>query len=120
MPCLLRRLAPEIGEDRLRFGFADDASRNRHILLASVQLADGSWVTFGSDAFVHASSSEHDVLGSLTAMAVGILIVSVLLVRSITAPLRALAAAADRIGTDNDARGGGDGPPRNSPRRERL
>ena len=96
----LRRLAPEIGEDRLRFGFADDASRNRHILLASVQLADGSWVTFGSDAFVHASSSEHDVLGSLTAMAVGILIVSVLLVRSITAPLRALAAAADRIGTD--------------------
>lgn len=96
----LQRLAPEIGDDRLRFGFADDASRHRHLLLASVKLADGSWVTFGSDAFAQTSSSEHDVLGSLTAMAVGILIVSVLLVRSITAPLRILAAAADRIGTD--------------------
>ena len=96
----LRRLAPDIGEDRLRFGFADEAAGHRHLLLASVQLEDGSWVTFGSDAFRQVSSSEHDVLGSLTAMAVGILIVSVLLVRSITAPLRALAGAADRIGTD--------------------
>jgi signal transduction histidine kinase len=96
----LKQLAPEIGDDRLRFGFADDASRHRHLLLGSVQLGDGSWVTFGSDAFSHASSSEHDVLGSLTAMAVGILIVSILLVRSITAPLRSLAAAADRIGIE--------------------
>ena len=33
-------------------------------------------------------------------MALGILVVSILLVRSINAPLRALAGAADRIGTD--------------------
>jgi signal transduction histidine kinase len=96
----LQRLAPEISDDRLRLGFADDPSRHRHVLIASVHLADGSWVAFGSDAFAPIQSSEHDVLGSLTAMAVGILIVSVLLVRSITAPLRALATAADRIGTD--------------------
>jgi signal transduction histidine kinase len=40
------------------------------------------------------------MLGSLTAMALGILLVSIVLVRSITAPLRALAEAADRIGID--------------------
>lgn len=39
------------------------------------------------------------MLGSLSAMALGILVVSILLVRSLTAPLRGLAAAADRIGT---------------------
>ena len=38
-------------------------------------------------------------------MALGILIVSVLLVRSMTAPLRTLANAADRIGTDIAAHG---------------
>lgn len=96
----LQRLAPEIGGDRLRFGFADGTARHRHLLLAAVQLTDGSWATFGFDAFAPAAASEHDVLGSLTAMAVGILIVSVLLVRSLTAPLRDLAVAADRIGTD--------------------
>ncbi|MFO1155076.1 MAG: ATP-binding protein [Rhodospirillales bacterium] len=95
-----RQLAPEIGEDRLRFGFTDGTGRDHHVLLTAVRLTDGSWVTFGSNAFADASSSEHDVLGSLTAMALGILIVSVLLVRSLTAPLRALASAADRIGTD--------------------
>ena len=99
----LHRLAPDITDDHLRFGFSDDVAHHRHLLLASVRLKDGSWVTFSSDAFQPASSSEHDVLGSLTAMAVGILIVSILLVRSINAPLRTLARAADRIGTGMSA-----------------
>jgi signal transduction histidine kinase len=43
---------------------------------------------------------DRSVLGSLTAMALGILLVSVFLVRSVTAPLRSLATAADRIGID--------------------
>ena len=99
----LQRLAPDITDDHLRFGFSDDVAHHRHLLLASVRLKDGSWVTFSSDAFQPASSSAHDVLGSLTAMAVGILIVSILLVRSINAPLRTLARAADRIGTGMSA-----------------
>jgi len=99
----LLRLAPDVAEDHLRFGFADDAAGHRHLLLASLQLKDASWVTFSLNAFQPASHSEHDILGSLTAMAVGILIVSILLVRSITAPLRTLAGAAHRIGTDVSA-----------------
>lgn len=108
----IRELAPAFADDRLRFGYADDADLHRHLLLASIQLADGSWVTFGLSAFRQGAAVEHDVLGSLTAMAVGIIIVSVLLVRSMTAPLRALADAADRLGADISAHGAPESGPR--------
>lgn len=96
----LRQRAPELADGRLQFGYADDAARHRHLLLAALQLRDGSWVTFGLNAYGRQTASKHDVLGSLSAMAFGILLVSILLVRSITAPLRTLAGAADRFGTD--------------------
>lgn len=108
----LRQRAPELTDSRMRFGYADDPNQPRHLLLVSLQLADGSWVTSGLSAFGHGTGVEHDVVGSLTAMAVGILLVSVLLVRSITAPLRALAGAADRIGTDLAAEGAPETGPR--------
>lgn len=95
----LLRLSPNLKQDDLRLGYAQMAPHPRP-LLASLRLRDGSWATFGPDAFGSSSSAEHDVLGSLSAMALGILVVSILLVRSINAPLRALASAADRIGTD--------------------
>lgn len=101
----LHELAPELTENRLRFGYADEPEQHHHLLLVSAQLKDGTWVTFGLDAFRRAAAAEHDVLGSLTAMAVGILLVSILLVRSINAPLRTLGDAADRIGADLGAAG---------------
>jgi signal transduction histidine kinase len=101
----LRQLAPELTDDRLRFGYTDDVAQRRHLLLAAMQLQDSSWVTFGLNAFREDAKGKHDVLGSLTAMALGILVVSIFLVRSITAPLRTLAGAADRIGTDIAAEG---------------
>jgi signal transduction histidine kinase len=106
----LRELMPEIPDDQVRLGFADgggghadDPETYRHLLLASVQIEDGSWVNFSMAAFRQEAPPEHGVLGSLTAMALGILIVSIILVRSITAPLRTLAGAANRIGTDISA-----------------
>jgi signal transduction histidine kinase len=104
----LRELVPELGDDRVRLSFADeggagervDADAFHHLLLASVQLPDGSWLNFSVSTLPLAAASDHNVLGSLTAMALGILLVSVFLVRSVTAPLRALANAADRIGID--------------------
>ena len=100
------RLVPEIAHNQVRLGFADegtapghDQDAPRHLLLAAVQLQDGSWVNFSAATF-RTATVEHGVLGSLTAMALGILIVSVLLVRSVTAPLRTLAGAAHRIGID--------------------
>lgn len=102
----LRELAPEIADDQVRLGFADegtplgnDADAYRHILLASVQLPDGSWLNFIVATF-RTAPTEHGILGSLSAMALGILLVSIVLVRSVTAPLRTLARAADRIGID--------------------
>jgi Signal transduction histidine kinase len=108
----LRQLAPEVADDRMRFGYVDDETQHRHLLLATMQLQDGSWVTFGLNAFTVGAKGEHDVLGSLTAMALGILVVSIFLVRSITAPLRNLAGAADRIGTDISAEGAPETGPR--------
>ncbi len=96
----LARLSPGLAPGDLLFGYPDAMARHPHALFVSIRLGDGSWATFGPDAFGSSSSAEHDVLGSLSAMALGILVVSILLVRSINAPLRALAAAADRIGTD--------------------
>jgi signal transduction histidine kinase len=108
----VRLLAPELAEERLRFGYTDDAARRRHLLLAAMQLRDGTWATFGLHTFRGGAKGEHDVLGSLTAMALGILVVSIFLVRSITSPLRTLAGAADRIGTDITAEGAPETGPR--------
>jgi signal transduction histidine kinase len=103
----LHELIPEIADDQIRLGFAGggsaaggDQDAYRHLLLASVQLEDGSWVNFGAARFQRPAPAEHGFLASLTAMALGILIVSVLMVRSVTAPLRTLAGAAHRIGID--------------------
>jgi signal transduction histidine kinase len=102
----LRELVPEITDDQVRLAFADEGTAGgedsdvyRHLLLASVQLPDGSWVNFSVATF-QTASTEHGILASLSAMALGILLVSFVLVRSVTAPLRTLARAADRIGID--------------------
>lgn len=104
----LQELIAGIADDQVRLAFADEgASRERadddayhHLLLASVQLPDGSWLNFSVSMLRLASAPDHSVLGSLTAMALGILLISVFLMRSVTAPLRSLASAADRIGID--------------------
>ena len=104
----LRELITGIEDDHVRLAFADEgAPRERadddayhHLLLASVQLPDRSWLNFSVSMLRLASAPDHSVLGSLTAMALGILLVSVFLMRSVTAPLRSLASAADRIGID--------------------
>jgi len=104
----LRELVPELADKQVRLAFADegvlrersDDDAFHHLLLVSVQLPDGSWLNFSVSTLRLASAPDHSVLGSLTAMALGILLVSVFLVRSVTAPLRSLATAADRIGID--------------------
>ena len=102
----LRELVPELGNNQIRLTFADegrsreaaDDDAYHHLLLASVQLADGSWLNFSVSTLRLTSTPDHSLLGSLTAIALGIILVSIFLVRSMTAPLRSLATAADRIG----------------------
>jgi hypothetical protein len=69
------RLVPEIAYNQVRLGFANegtapghDRDAPRHLLLAAVQLQDGSWVNFSAATF-RTATVEHGVLGSLTAMA---------------------------------------------------
>lgn len=104
----LGEMVPEITDTpmRLAFGGPDarwptsDAEGGDDRLVAAIELPDGSWLNFSVAKLPMAAASDHGVLGSLTAMALGILLVSVFLVRSVTAPLRSLAEAADRIGID--------------------
>jgi signal transduction histidine kinase len=90
----LHGVFPDFDDRRLRLRYQHPN------LLASVQLDDGSWVdltTSGGDA---GGTAEHGVVFSTTAMAIGIVLISIVLVRSFTAPLRRLSQAADRIGRD--------------------
>jgi signal transduction histidine kinase len=101
----LKELAPDLAEGRVRLAFADEGAApaaedaEQHVLLASVQLPDESWLNFSISTLRLAAADDHGVLASMSAMALGTLLVSVFLVRSVTAPLRSLSAAADRIGT---------------------
>jgi signal transduction histidine kinase len=110
----LKDLAPDIAEGRVRLAFADEgeapgasssspaagsAQADRRRLLASVRLPDESWLNFEISTVRLDAADDHGVLASMSAMALGTLLVSVFLVRSVTAPLRSLSAAADRIGT---------------------
>ena len=101
----LRELAPDLGEAGVRLAFADEGAAaetgdaDHHQLLASVQLPDASWLNVSISTMRVAAAHDQGVLASMSAMALGTLIVSVFLVRSVTAPLRSLSAAADRIGT---------------------
>lgn len=89
----LQALAPELDSARVRLN-----NHRPDLLLASIQIADGSWVDFTESTASSRAGSQHGVVFSTTAMAAGIVLVSIVLVRGLTAPLRRLASAADRIG----------------------
>lgn len=74
--------------------------------MGAVPLQTGGWLTF-SAAWIgpHGTTAETgNTLASMVAMALGIALASVLVVRWITRPLRRLAEAADGIGRDLRAR----------------
>lgn len=98
---------PVFSTKDLRLSFHDADARNfavpipsQHALLVSMDLEDGTWANIVA---VSPYSGEVDwmaLLLSTTAMAGGILLVSVLLVREVTAPWRALAQAAESADID--------------------
>ncbi|MDB5381188.1 MAG: two-component sensor histidine kinase [Rhodospirillales bacterium] len=97
----LGELVPELDVASLRLGYGEDGvadgETSRHLLLGALPLPDGSWLNF-SAALFRPPASEHATLLSTTAMAVGILLLGLLVVRLIGRPLRALSDAADRFG----------------------
>jgi signal transduction histidine kinase len=84
----------------------DPKAQPGHRVMGAVPLPAGGWLSFsaawiGGPALV---ASSHGTLASMLAMALGIALASVLVVRWITRPLRQLATAADSIGRDLRAR----------------
>ncbi|TQF85214.1 HAMP domain-containing protein [Elioraea sp. Yellowstone] len=68
-------------------------------IAGAIALADGSWLNLRVVRGASAGASQHASLLSTTAMAGGILIVGLLVVRTLNRPLRQLAEAANRIAT---------------------
>ncbi len=91
----LRELVPEVAE--LHLGYVGSGPERR--IGGGMRLEDGSWIAFAAPPALHrAEASPHASLASLSAMAVGIVLASVLVVRWITKPLRRLAEAAEDFG----------------------
>jgi signal transduction histidine kinase len=97
----LMELAPDLGEVAVQFGPAGTAGAAP--LNGSVRLADGTFLNFGP-MLVQAMPpwTIRSTLLSTTLMAGGVVAVAAMLLRSLTRPLRRLAAAADRIGRGPD------------------
>lgn len=94
----LGELVPELDVSGLRLGYAEDAPHaTPHLLLGALPLPDGTWLNF-SAALFRPTAPEHATFASTTAMALGILLLGLLVVRLIARPLRELSDAADRVG----------------------
>lgn len=91
----VRELLDDITPDDFVLGPGDGAAS--HVLLGALRLPDATWLNF-SAALFRPVMLEHATLLSTTAMAAGILMVALVVVRLIARPLRTLADAADRIG----------------------
>jgi signal transduction histidine kinase len=102
---------PSLAEAAARLGAGarlswDPKAEPGHRVMGAIPLPDGAgWVVFGASWLAApANPMERGAIVSMVAMALGIGIVSVLVVRWITRPLRRLADAADGIGHDLAAR----------------
>ena len=93
----LTRTAPDLVGVRL--GWADD---ERHLLVGVLPIGEAGAISFAAPIFRagHAAPFDPGGLASLAAMAIGIGLASIFVVRGLTRPLRDLSAAADRVGRD--------------------
>ncbi|HKU98876.1 MAG TPA: ATP-binding protein [Vineibacter sp.] len=98
----LAELAPEIATDGLRVAVSHQrgAMTKRHSIWVAAHLNDGSWINFSVADPDGPTAAWYGTLLSTTAMAMGILIISIILVRGATAPLRAVTQAARQLGRD--------------------
>jgi signal transduction histidine kinase len=95
----LSRLIPGIAGSGMRIGYVDrQAVGNAHAILGSLRLEDNTFVHFRVPLLVNSAPMLHGALLSTSLMAGGIAVVAILLMRSLIAPLGALAKAADAIG----------------------
>ena len=102
-------LAPELDGLAVRLGHGEPPAMPP-LLLGSVRLRDGSWLNVSAQLDPLAAPAPHAALLSTTLMAGGVVAVAVLLLRTLTSPLRRLAAAADAMGRGPEVRVAESGP----------
>lgn len=90
----LRQAAPELGEDGLVIGANRRNPDDPHLAIISMKLPDGTWLNVSLVSTSPHPADGHGTLLSTTLMALGAVLVSVVLVRWLTRPLTAFAAAA--------------------------
>lgn len=101
-PAALAEAAARLGAGA-RLGW-DPKAEPGHRVLGAVP-AEGGWIVFSAPWLASGGGAlDHGAVSSMVAMALGIALVSILVVRWITGPLRRLAAAADLIGRDPSPR----------------
>ncbi|MBP0463908.1 HAMP domain-containing protein [Roseomonas sp. PWR1] len=83
----------------------DPKAEPGHRVLGALPAVGGGWIVFSAPWLgAGGGALDHGAIASMVAMALGIGLVSILVVRWITGPLRRLASAADRIGRDPSPR----------------
>jgi len=102
METRLKQFAPDLAAESFRVGVSDDggAATDRHLMLVSIRLDDGSWVNFSSSTLGAAQHLDWNLTAIMICFAVGIVVVALLLLRWATRPLRDLALAAERFSLD--------------------
>ena len=90
--------APDLANVHLQLGLTLPRDGGPGRVHGAMRLADGSWVSFVASAPNLAPVPTDASLASHSAMALGIVLASLLVVRRITNPLRHLAKAADAFG----------------------
>ncbi len=93
----LRERAPELGEAQVIIGANRKLESDPHLALISMQLPDESWVNVSLFARMTPQTGNHGTILSTTLMALGVIGISILLVRWMTQPLRTFADAAQRL-----------------------
>ena len=90
----LKQAAPELADDGLIIGANRRNADDPHLAMVSMKLPDGTWLNVSLVASTPRPAEGHGAFVSTTLMALGAVLVSVVLVRWLTRPLTAFAAAA--------------------------
>jgi len=91
-------LTPDLAEADIVVGTS--TSSDPHIALVSLRLPDGSWINVSLFAATRPPASGRGTLVSTSLMAFGVILLSVLIARWLTRPIRAVANAASALSPD--------------------
>lgn len=94
----IKTIAPEQRDDEVIIGTS--AGADPHVALVSMRLPDDSWINVSVFAIGRPRTSGHGAVISTTLMAFGVILLSVLIARWLTRPIRVVSAAVRSLSPD--------------------